>query len=121
MNGLLELAWSERGPLLQSTAAHLDLVLEALLLAVLIGVPLGIVAMRSRTVELVVVGLANVLQTIPSLALLGFLLILFRGQIGKPPARAALVVYAFLPIIKNTILGLRSIPATSTKRPSVWG
>lgn len=110
MNGLLELAWSERGPLLQSTAAHLDLVLEALLLAVLVGVPLGIMAMRSRTAELVVVGLANVLQTIPSLALLGFLLILFRGQIGKPPARAALVVYALLPIIKNTILGLRSIP-----------
>jgi osmoprotectant transport system permease protein len=49
------------------------------------------------------------LQTIPSLALLGFLLILFRGAIGKPPALAALVVYALLPIVKNTILGLRSV------------
>ena len=49
------------------------------------------------------------LQTVPSLALLGFLLIAFRGQIGKAPALAALVLYALLPIIKNTILGLQSI------------
>ncbi|SIO59611.1 osmoprotectant transport system permease protein [Singulisphaera sp. GP187] len=110
MNGLIDLAWSERWQLAEATAAHLDLVMEALVLAVLIGVPLGILAMRSRAAERVVVGLANVLQTVPSLALLGFLLIVFRGQIGKPPARAALVVYALLPIIKNTILGLRSIP-----------
>ena len=48
-------------------------------------------------------------RPIPSLALLGFLLIAFRGQIGKPPALAALVLYALLPIVKNTILGLRSI------------
>lgn len=115
MNGLMELAWSERGRLVESTAAHLDLVIEALVLAVLIGVPLGILAMRSRLAERVVVGLANVLQTVPSLALLGFLLIVFRGQIGKPPARAALVVYALLPIIKNTILGLRSIPRDVTE------
>src|SRR5206468_1237509 len=60
--------------------------------------------------ERAVLGLANVLKTVPSLALLGFLLTLFHGQIGKPPARAALVVYALLPIIKNTVLGVRSIP-----------
>ena len=53
--------------------------------------------------------MANGLQTVPSLALLGFLLILFGGTIGKPPALAALVIYALLPIIKNTILGLRGI------------
>ena len=109
MNGLLDLAWTERWRLAEATAAHLDLVLEALLVAVLLGVPLGILAKRSRLAERIVVGLANVLQTVPSLALLGFLLIVFQGQIGKPPARAALVVYALLPIIKNTILGLRSI------------
>ena len=109
MNGLLDLAWRERWPLLAATAAHLDLVVEALALAVLVGVPLGILATRSKGAERVVVGLANVLQTVPSLALLGFLLIVFGGQIGKPPARAALVVYALLPIIKNTILGLRSL------------
>jgi len=74
-----------------------------------LGVPLGIVATRHRGLERVVMGLANVLQTVPSLALLGFLLFVFRGTIGKPPALAALVVYALLPIIKNTILGLRSL------------
>lgn len=109
MRDIIALAWSERWPLAEATAAHLDLVIEALTLAVLIGVPLGIMAARSRAAERLVVGLANVLQTVPSLALLGFLLIVFQGQIGKPPARAALVVYALLPIIKNTILGLRGI------------
>ena len=49
------------------------------------------------------------MQTVPSLALLGFLLILFQGTIGKPPALAALVIYALLPIIKNTILGLQGL------------
>ncbi len=109
MTGFWELARSERWALAAATAAHLDLVLEALLIAVAIGVPLGIVAVRSRGAERVVLGLANVLQTVPSLALLGFLLIVFRGTIGKPPALAALVIYSLLPIIKNTILGLRGI------------
>src|SRR3954454_9329963 len=110
VQGWFALVWTERHALAAATAAHLDLVLEALLLAVLLGVPLGIVATRSRLAERIIVGLANVLQTIPSLALLGFLLIVFRGEIGKKPAMAALVVYALLPIVKNTILGLRSIP-----------
>lgn len=109
MRDVVALAWAERWPLAEAAAAHLDLVIEALALAVLLGVPLGILAARSRAAERIVVGLANVLQTVPSLALLGFLLIVFQGQIGKPPARAALVVYALLPIIKNTILGLRGI------------
>jgi len=105
----LELLSSERWSLLEATAAHLDLVIEAVVLAVLAGVPLGILAARRPAVERVSVGIANLLQTIPSLALLGFLLIAFRGQIGKPPALAALSLYALLPIVKNTILGLRSI------------
>lgn len=108
------LAWSERAALAAATAAHLDLVLEALAVAVLLGVPLGVLASRSRGAERVVLGVANVLQTVPSLALLGFLLIAFRGTIGKPPALAALVIYALLPVIKNTILGIRSLdPAVS--------
>src|SRR5436309_12682611 len=109
MTGVLDLLRTERWAVAQATAAHLDLVMEALAIAVLIGVPLGVAAVRSRAAERLVVGVANVLQTVPSLALLGFLLIVFHGQIGKPPARAALVIYALLPIIKNTILGLRSI------------
>ena len=109
MNTFRGLTPSEGWALAAATAAHLDLVAEALALAIVIGVPLGILATRSRTAERVVLTVANALQTIPSLALLGFLLFVFHGQIGKAPARAALVVYALLPIIKNTILGLRSI------------
>jgi osmoprotectant transport system permease protein len=109
MSGLIDLARSQRAALWEATAAHLDLVLEAILLAVLIGVPLGVLAVRSRAAERIAVGVANVLQTVPSLALLGFLLILFGGVIGNPPALAALIVYAILPILQNTIVGLRSI------------
>jgi osmoprotectant transport system permease protein len=108
MNGWLELLDQQKGALLEATAAHLDLVGEAIGLAVLIGVPLGILASRSRPAERSILGLANVLQTIPSLALLGVLLIVY-GQIGKPPALAALVIYSLLPIIKNTILGLKGV------------
>ena len=109
MNDWLTLLQTQAWPLFEATAAHLDLVGEAIVIAVLLGVPLGILASRTRWVEQGVVGLANVLQTIPGLALLGVLLILFRGQIGKPPALAALVVYSLLPIIKNTILGLKGV------------
>jgi osmoprotectant transport system permease protein len=109
MNNWLKLLQSQRKPLLEATAAHLDLVGEAIALAVLLGVPLGIMASRSKPAERSILGLANVLQTIPSLALLGVLLILFHGKIGKPPALAALVIYSLLPIIKNTILGLKGV------------
>ena len=104
-----DLARAQRVELAEATAAHLDLVLEALVLAVVVAVPLGVLASRSRPAERLVLAVANVLQTIPSLALLGFLLILFGGTIGKPPALAALVIYSLLPVIKNTILGLRAV------------
>lgn len=109
MNGWSDLLRAHASELRDATAAHLDLVLEAIALAALIGVPLGVLATRSKAAERVAVGAANALQTVPSLALLGFLLILFGGTIGKPPALAALVVYSLLPILQNTIVGLRSI------------
>ena len=105
----LDLLSSEWWSLLGATAAHLELVVEAVTLAVLVGVPLGILAAHRPLLERTAVGVSGVLQTVPSLALLGFLLIAFRGQIGKAPALAALVLYALLPIVKNTILGLQSI------------
>jgi osmoprotectant transport system substrate-binding protein/osmoprotectant transport system permease protein len=109
VSDFLRLVHAQRWELLDFTAAHLDLVGEAILIAVALGVPLGIAASRSRLAERSILIVANVLQTIPSLALLGVLLTLFRGQIGKPPALAALVVYSLLPIIKNTILGLKGV------------
>ncbi len=105
----IRFAWNDRANLASFAAAHLDLVVESLGIASAIGVPLGIVASRSKRSEKIVVGAANILQTVPSLALLGFFLVLFQGTIGKPPALAALVIYALLPIIKNTVLGLQSV------------
>jgi osmoprotectant transport system permease protein len=92
---------------LKLTADHLYLVLLSLGVAVLLGVPLGIAAARHQElgqVELMAVG---VLQTIPSLALLCFMIPLFG--IGKLPALVALSVYALLPIVRNTYTGLISI------------
>jgi osmoprotectant transport system permease protein len=89
------------------TFDHLYLVLVSLAVATLLGVPLGIVAARHRTfgqVELMAVG---VLQTIPALALLCFMIPLFG--IGKLPALVALTLYALLPIVRNTYTGLISI------------
>jgi len=102
-------ALADRVNLLDFASAHLNLVVEAILIASAIAIPIGVLSSRSRPIEQIAVGLANILQTVPSLALLGFLLILFHGAIGKPPALAALVIYSLLPILKNTVLGLRSV------------
>lgn len=113
--GLIGETWrfavADRVNLAASTAAHLNLVVEAIVIAAAIAIPLGVLASRSKGMERLALGMANVLQTVPSLALLGFLLILFHGTIGKPPALAALVIYSLLPILKNTVLGLRSVDA----------
>ena len=109
MNDFFTFLAAERWKLAGATLDHLTLVGEALAIAVLVGVPAGILASRSRGVERAVLAVANVCQTIPALALLGLLMIVFQGQIGKVPALGALVVYSLLPIIKNTILGLKGV------------
>ena len=86
---------------------HLWLSGFALLAAVLLAVPAAIVFARRQRAAEAVLQLANVLQTIPSLALLG-LLIPFVG-IGSPPVLIALTLYALLPIFQNTYLGLTQI------------
>jgi osmoprotectant transport system permease protein len=87
---------------------HLFLVFVSVLFATLIGVPLGIVAYRSPRVGSVIVGVTGILQTIPSLALLCFMIPLFG--IGTLPALVALFFYALLPIVRNTAVGLGDIP-----------
>ncbi|HUP21145.1 MAG TPA: ABC transporter permease, partial [Gemmatimonadota bacterium] len=89
---------------------HLTLVGISVLVAVAIGIPLGVLATRSRALERPVLGTANVLQTIPSLALFGFLIpVPWVGGIGARAAIFALVVYALLPIVRNTHAGIRGI------------
>lgn len=87
---------------------HLTLVFGSLAIALAAGVPLGIVAWRWKRSEGLVLGTVAVLQTIPSLALLAFLIALM-GSIGLVPALIALFLYALLPIVRNTHAGLRGV------------
>jgi osmoprotectant transport system permease protein len=89
---------------------HLYLEADSTGLAILIGVPLGVLLTRRPAWRTPVLGVANVLQTIPSLALFGFLIPLpFIGGIGATTAIAALVVYALLPIVRNTYTGIAGV------------
>lgn len=102
--------WIRRAEILALTGEHLLLVLVSTLLAVVIGVPLGIALTRRPRLARPVLGFANVVQTIPSLALFGFLIPLpLVGGIGARTAIAALVVYALLPILRNTYTGILSV------------
>jgi osmoprotectant transport system permease protein len=96
--------------MLQLTAEHLGMVAVTVLSAVLIGLPLGIAVHRRPTLRHSVLGVANLLQTIPSLALFALLIPLpVIGGIGVRTALIALVLYSLLPIISNTVTGLAAV------------
>ena len=90
------------------TAEHLGLVGLSLLAAILVAVPLGVVAAKVRWLEQAVLGVVGVIYTIPSLALLVFMIPLLG--IGAVPAMVALFLYSLLPIVRNTHAGLKGIP-----------
>lgn len=99
-----------RAEILLATREHVLLVLISMAIAVAIGVPLGLVIVRHARLRAVSLAIASILQTIPSLALFGFLIPLpFLGGIGTHTAIVALVLYALLPILRNTFVGLTSI------------
>ena len=99
-----------RAEILEATLAHLSLVVIAMLIAVAIGVPLGMFIVQRTTLRNIVLGVASIFQTVPSLALFGFLIpIPFIGGIGRRTAIFALVLYALLPILRNTYVGLTGI------------
>jgi osmoprotectant transport system permease protein len=87
------------------TGQHLLLVGASLAASILVGVPLGVLAFRFRSMAQVILGIVGVIQTIPSLALFAFLIALV-GTIGTLPALIALFLYALLPIVRNTHTGL---------------
>ncbi len=102
--------WERRAEILHLTGEHLLLVVISTTLAVLLGVPLGIALVRRPRLARPVLGLAGVVQTIPSLALFGFLIPLpLLGGIGARTAIVALAVYALLPILRNTHAGILSV------------
>ena len=99
-----------RGQILQLTLEHLWLVGISMALAVAIGLPLGIVLTRRRALSKPIIGGANIVQTIPSLALFGFLLPLpWLGERADRLAIAALTLYALLPVIRNTYTGILGV------------
>src|SRR5256885_14689420 len=93
--------WSD---ILAHIAQHLWLVSISIAIAIAIGLPVGILITRRKRLRGPVLGIANVMQTIPSLALFGFLIPLpFIGGIGPRTAIGALILYALLPIVRNTV------------------
>ncbi|TAL12737.1 MAG: ABC transporter permease [Nitrospirae bacterium] len=96
--------------ILDLTAEHLVLVGVAMAIAVAVAIPAGILLTRRAPLQRWVIGFANVMQTVPSLALFGFLIPLpFIGGIGKHTAIVALVLYALLPVLRNTLTGILGV------------
>ena len=106
--GLIDFLVDKAPDLWLKTVEHLMLTGISIGVAVVIGVPLGILILRQSHLRGIVLSLTGIVQTIPSLALLAFFLPLLG--IGAPPAVAALILYALLPIVRNTYTALAGIP-----------
>ncbi|KAA0689615.1 ABC transporter permease/substrate-binding protein [Enterococcus faecium] len=119
MNNFIQTLSERKGELLEAAFQHLSISLISLLIAALIAIPLAIWAANHKKMAEVLLQITGVLQTIPSLALLG-LLIPFVG-IGTVPALIALVIYALLPIFQNTYIGLAEIDPSIEEAAVAFG
>ncbi|MEO1376319.1 MAG: ABC transporter permease [Cyanobacteria bacterium J06635_10] len=96
--------------IIEHSIEHLVLVIIAIAIATMVGIPLGILITRNQALRKPILGVANILQTIPSLALFGLLIpIPIIGGIGEVPAIVTLTLYSFLPIIRNTYTGIMNV------------
>jgi osmoprotectant transport system permease protein len=110
VTGLWSFLGEHRAEIFSATLEHVELVLIAMTAAILIGVPLGMLIVQRAKLRALALGIAGIFQTIPSLALFGFLIpIPFIGGIGQRTAVVALTLYALLPILRNTYVGLTEI------------
>ncbi len=107
MNTLISEFQQRQSELTTALFEHIQISLISIIIAVLIAIPLGIYLTRKTNIAEGTIGVTAVLQTIPSLALLGLLIPLVG--IGKVPAIVALVVYALLPILRNTYTGIKEV------------
>jgi osmoprotectant transport system permease protein len=99
-----------RSEVFARTVEHIGLVGASMAIALVIGLPLGIALVRRLTLQRWVLGAANVVQTIPSLALFGFLIpVPWIGGVGASTAIVALSLYALLPILRNTCTGIAEV------------
>lgn len=111
-----------RAEILSATLDHVELVLISMVIAMMIAVPLGMFIVQRPALRAMSIGVANVFQTIPSLALFGFLIpIPFIGGIGKRTAIVALVLYALLPILRNTYVGLSGVDSAVLEAAEAMG
>lgn len=108
--GLLNFFWSDRAEVSTLTLEHLWMVGISMLLAVAIGIPLGILLTRKGSLRKPIIGGANIMETVPSLALFGLLLpVPWIGARAERLAILALTLYALLPIIRNTYAGIQGV------------
>jgi osmoprotectant transport system permease protein len=111
--------WRE---ILALTGEHLWLVAVSTAIAVGIGIPTGLLLTRRAKLKRPVLAVANILQTVPSLALFGFLIPLpLVGGIGARSAIVALVVYALLPVIRNTVTGVEGVDRSVREAAAAMG
>lgn len=107
MNKFQDIFLERQDQLISTLLEHIQISLIALFFAIIIAIPLGVYLTRNKKIAEGIIGITAILQTIPSLALLGLLIPLFG--IGKVPAIIALVAYALLPIIRNTFTGINEV------------
>lgn len=107
MNDLFQTFLARKGDLLKGLIEHIEISFIALFFALIIAIPLGIYLTRKKKAAEIVIGIAAVFQTIPSLALLGLLIPLVG--IGTVPSIIALVIYALLPILRNIYTGIKEV------------
>ncbi|WP_068676700.1 ABC transporter permease/substrate-binding protein [Oceanobacillus sp. Castelsardo] len=107
MSNFINVLQNRQNQLIQALVEHIQLSFIALFFAVIISIPLGIYLTKKARIAESILGITAVLQTIPSLALLGLFIPLFG--IGKVPAIIALVIYALLPILRNTYTGIKEV------------
>src|SRR5262245_28397435 len=113
MTALLSYWLSHRTELLALLGQHVLLVVIATAVATAVGVPLGVFAARRPRLAAPLMATASVVQTVPSLAMFGFLLpVPFIGGVGARAALVVLILYGVLPIVRTTISGLRAIDAS---------
>ncbi|MDR4228039.1 ABC transporter permease [Bacillus mojavensis] len=107
MNHIIEFLQTNGGELLYKTYEHITISLIAVILGIAAAVPLGVVLTRMKKGAGTIIGIVNIIQTLPSLAILAFFIPLLG--VGKVPAIAALFFYSVLPILRNTYTGIHGV------------
>jgi osmoprotectant transport system permease protein len=119
MSNLFSVLIDRKSQILNALLQHIEISLIALFFSLIIAIPLGIYLTRKQKIAEYIIGITGILQTIPSLALLGLLIPLFG--IGTVPAVVALIAYALLPLLRNTYTGIKEVEPSLLEAASAMG